>query len=602
MPMSPLRSSIAVVTGAALGFVAVACVFWMPDRWQLIIYVQSTGANELRLPIGYGLATAAWIATLTGPTHARVLALAPRAILIASAAHVLVLLAAFAAILPDTATFSSSAYQWYARLFCAAALASGTAWSIHVVRQAWWRPEAAMAMPVVIGAGTLALLLLRTEPMLAMLALAAGLVVAIGSGSAAIRDRAIGVLSGLRALVADDRVFAAAIFLVALALRLLYLQRVMSDPGYLETGADGPVYDELAWSIAQGHGIRESFTDRFPLLLLGYVWLLSAIYTIAGHSYLAVGFIQAVAGSATCVLLYSVAKELCGVTVARTATWFATISFPLLFAAAAIGHQAIDVFLTMVIVWLLVKGGRPGTWPWWRLAGIGVLFGIAIGVRETVIFFLAFVVLWILAVHPRRWSWRALGAAATVAGAAFVTIAPLILPKIESAEQRAKLRHHFDLLYRGEMDPVRMRDDIVPPLENPGAALAQLRDSPGLVLGTLGRAWVANFGMQFFSQPYGGFDLVFLRKSTPYYHALWFYAYALAIGGTVIAVWRLGADAHAAGLALVLGLIASRTVPHVILESNYRHRVPIEPFLILLASIAVVELVASARRLELSAA
>ena len=90
-----------------------------------------------------------------------------------------------------------------------------------------------------------------------------------------------------------------------------------------------------------------------------------------------------------------------------------------------------------------------------------------------------------------------------------------MLPKIESAEQRAKLRHHFDLLYRGEIDPVRMRDDIVPPLENPGAAFAQLRESPGLVLGTLGRAWVANFGMQFFSQPYGGFDLVFLRKSTP---------------------------------------------------------------------------------------
>jgi len=49
-------------------------------------------------------------------------------------------------------------------------------------------------------------------------------------------------------------------------------------------------------------------------------------------------------------------------------------------------------------------------------------------------------------------------------------------------------------------------------------------------------------------------------------------------------------------LVLVIGLIASRTVPHVILESNYRHRVPIEPFLILLASVAVVGLVRSASR------
>ncbi len=597
----PLSASIVAAASVMLGLVAVASVFWMPERWQVILYIQSAGSNEVHLPIGYLVATIAWIAALAGVTHASILILAPRAILIAAAAHVLVLLAAFAAILPDSDTFSAAVYQWYARVFCAAALASSTACSIHILRHAR-RTEAAMAMPVVIGAGTLALLLLRAEPALATLALLAGLVVAWGIGRAGIRHRAIGVVSGLRARLSDDRVFALVIFLVALALRLGYLQRVMSDPGYLETGADGPVYDELAWSIAQGQGVRESFTDRFPLLLLGYVRFMSAIYAVAGHSYFAVGFIQAVVGSATCVLLYSVARELCGATIARTAAWFAAISFPLLFAAAAIGHQAIDVFLTMVIVWMLVKGGRLETWRWWRWAALGVLFGVAIAVRETVTFFLAFVLLWIPTVHPRRWSWRAMGAAVTVAGVALVTIAPLLQPKIASTDERAKLRHHFDVLYRGEFDPVRMRDDIVGPLENPGAALAQLRESPGLVLGTLARAWVSNVGVQFFAQPYGGFDLVFLRKGTPYYFVLWFYAYALAIGGMVIAVWRLRTDAHAAGFALVLGLIASRTVPHVILESNYRHRVPIEPFLILLASIAVVQLISSARRLELAAA
>src|SRR4029450_13384577 len=104
----------------------------------------------------------------------------------------------------------------------------------------------------------------------------------------------------VRALLADDSVFLLMFFVIALVLRLLYLQRVMSNPGYLETGADGPVYDELAWSIAQGRGIRASFTERFPLLLLGYVWFVSAIYRIAGHSYFAVGAVQAVIGSAAC--------------------------------------------------------------------------------------------------------------------------------------------------------------------------------------------------------------------------------------------------------------------------------------------------------------
>ena len=113
------------------------------------------------------------------------------------------------------------------------------------------------------------------------------------------------------------------------------------------------------------------------------------------------------------MLFYSVAKELCGVTVARTATWFATISFPLLFAAAAIGHQAIDVFLTMVD---RVAVGEGRTARDLAVVAIGRHWRAVRDCHRVFAkpssFFLAFVVLWILAVHPRRWSWRALGAAA----------------------------------------------------------------------------------------------------------------------------------------------------------------------------------------------
>ena len=70
---------------------------------------------------------------------------------------------------------------------------------------------------------------------------------------------------------------------------------------------------------------------------------------------------------------------------------------------------------------------------------------------------------------------------------------------------------------------------------------------------------------------------------------MWFYAYALTVIGTVVALQRArGTGVAAAGALLVLGVIASRTLPHLILESDYRHRVPIEPFLILLASVGVV--------------
>lgn len=571
--------------------IAAAGVFLRPAWWDVVFYVQSSGANEVHVPVGFWLTAALWMVAVAQASGLALRRIAPRAVLIACATHLLLLLALSAPILDDPSAFTTSSYQWYARLFHAVMLAAGVVWSGRVAERIQ-SLSASIAVPVLLATAVLAVQLFRIDPFSVLIAGIAGFM-----AWRSMRDQ-VPMPERLRALWSNERAFMLAIFVIAVVLRVLYLQRVMSNPGYLETGADGPVYDELAWSIAQGRGIRASFTERFPLLLLGYVWFVSAIYTVAGHSYFAVGAVQAVIGAAACVLFYSVARELCGRPIARIAALFAAISFPLLFASAAIGHQAIDVFLTMVIVWMLVKGTATAQWSWWRWCALGALFGIAIAVRETVTFFLAFVLLWIPFLFPRPFSARAVGAAALVVLAAFATIAPLAIPKVATATQRDKLRHHFDILYRGEADPIRMRDDIVAPLSNPDAALAQLRESPGLVLSTLGRAWASNFAVQFFAQPYGGFDLVFLRKGTAYYYALWFYAYALAIGGVIILLRELRIGPHAAGIVLVLGLIASRTVPHLILESNYRHRVPIEPFLILLAAVGVVRLISAAKRTE----
>jgi len=580
---------IVVAAGAALAAGAAASAFWVPQRWEWVLYTQSSGANEIRIPIGYWLVVTAWLLALSRATRSPLRAIAPRAIVIAIVTHMLVLLAAFSAILDDGGAFTTGAYQSYARIFSVTVLAVCSAAAVHVVQNIR-QTSVAMASPIVAAAGLLAVMLLCAEPVLASAAIVTGRMAWTAAGRRHLRAGA----SWVRAWLAGERAFMATLFLAALALRLLYLQRVMSNPGYVETGADGPVYDELAWSIAQGKGIRESFTERFPMLLLGYVWFVSGIYKIAGHNYFAVGAVQAVIGSAACVVFYRVAREICGSAIARTAAWFAVISFPLLFAAAAIGHQAIDVFLTVLIVWMLVKS--TPAWPWWRWVAVGVVFGLAIAVRETVTFFLVFALVWIPFRFARPWSWRAVGAAAVVAAATIGTLAPIAAPKLATERERDKLRHHFDILFRGEADPIRMRDDIVAPLSDPSAALAQLRESPSMVLGTLGRAWASNFAVQFFAQPYGGFDLVFLRKGTAYYYGLWFYAYALAVAGVVILLRRLRVDARAAAIALVLGVIASRTVPHVLLESNYRHRVPIEPFLILLAATTVVHLVGSARQ------
>jgi 4-amino-4-deoxy-L-arabinose transferase-like glycosyltransferase len=398
------------------------------------------------------------------------------------------------------------------------------------------------------------------------------------------------MVTAVRAAAANQTLFLSAVCLIALGLRLLYVQRIMSDVNYLDAGADGRTYDTLAWQMAGGGGVPETFTNRYPLLLLGYVWFLAAIYKVIGHSYLAAVAVQSMIGAAVSWLIYLAGKPVFGDGVARLAALFTALSFSLIFAAASLGHQAVDVFLTaLVTVLLLQLVAHDG--PLWRWGAAGVMMGAAFAVRETAIFFAAFVAAWIVAAYPRGWR-ASLPALASYAAGAAIVVLPFLAPKVWTHESRQAMRGHFERMYRGEGETSSMpRPDLVSPVADPGAALSQLEKDPRGIIGTLVRASAQNFVLQFFTQPYGGFDLVFLRKGTEYYYAMWFYAYALTVLGTIVATGMISHRGFpASAVILILGVIASRTFPHLILVSNYRHRVPIEPFLILLASVGAVSL------------
>lgn len=590
-------SRVALATsGLAMAAAAVIAVMIVPARTQWSVFIESSGANEVVFPFGYWAVVAAWALVAMSFTAETPRVVVIRAIEVGLFFHVLLLLALLSPRLADRSAFSTRVYWWYTRLFCAAALAGSTWWAGRAIRLLGALGASGtrlLDVPIIVGAALLALSIAQFDPVMA----AAGF--AMGGAATAVPwpqvARSSFVVS-LRRIVATERVFVLAVFLLALALRILFLRRVMSRPNYVETGADGPVYDELAWSIASGRGIRASFTDRFPLLLLGYVWFVAAVYFVAGHSYFILCAVQAVIGSFSCVLLYSIARDLFDTVVARVAMVFAAISFPLVFAAAAIGHQAIDVFLMLLIVWMLMRAMRaapPSRW-WW--AGIGAVIGLAVAVRETNVFLLGFVLLWIpFGFKQRRWT-GSLPAVAALIAAVAVVLLPIVVPMVATSEKRAGVRVHFDRLYRGDADVGALRTGIVGPLTAPRAAARQLIDDPRLVIGTLARAYARNIGLQFFTQPYGGFDLVFLSKGSQYYYGMWFYAYALAVAGIILAIRAIRAGGPAAaGLALVLGVVVSRTLPHLFLESNFRHRAAIEPFLILLTAGAAVGFAQSMR-------
>jgi hypothetical protein len=572
--------------------VASAAGWLAPDRMRLLVPVTSSASvSEIVFPIGHWIAVVAWAAAVVWRHPSDRRRILYRCIGVGVALDALILVGLFVPRLDDRAAFSAAVYLVYARMFCAMALGLATAWLLGWLQRITADANVMVGLEAPLAAGWGALLIAVAAHSLVMTVAALAIGVVIAGAVRMVRTGSLAGASALaRAIATDERAFLVAVCIVAVGLRLLYVTRIMSDPNYLDAGADGRVYDQLGWSIATGEGIPPAFSERFPLLLLGYVWFIAGVYSFAGHSYFALTAVQSILGAGACLLLYRIARRLFGRPTARVAAGFAAVSFPLVFAAATIGHQALDVFLTTLLVCLLLPLITAETRAW-RWSAAGVVVGLAFAVRETNIFLLCFLLPWIALTNPGGWR-TSFPRLAFFAVAAILVVLPFLAPKMWTRDDRQAMRAHFDRLYRGEGEGRRTtRTDIVGPLADPNAALAQLRGDPAKVIGTLARAYVRNFAVQFLTQPYGGFDLVFLRKGSAYYYGMWFYAYALTVIGTVVAARRIGRGGIvASGAILVLGVIVSRTFPHVILESDYRHRVPVEPLLILLASVGVVAL------------
>ena len=580
--------AIAALVGAAVFAVAAATTIGAPSATNLIVTIDSPGANRVVVPVVDWAAVALAAAVVARARRSTYPAALAQTAVVAFWTHVLLLLAASAGWMMARPTYSTGIYWMYARCFYAVAAAAAVAWSVRQFRS----PDAERMwlglVPIALAAATLSAIVARYDLPTALGGVSAGL--AAGATVATRRISPSLSLAGVRRIARNERLVLGAAVLLALAVRLMYTARVMSDPNYIETGGDARFYDRLAVGLVDGQSVASS---GYPLLILGYVRLLAVIYRLFGHSYLAVCLIQSLIGAAAVIGIWSIGKPVFGAAASLITAVFTAVSFQLAFSAVAIGHQALDIGVTVLVVWLLIAADRmrPRLWPW-LLAGVAL--GCAIAVRETSAFFLGFVFAWLAWTTRPRGEWPAFGRAAVAltAGAAAI-LAPLLVPMVATADRRLQLRRHFDRLATSH--ETKGREGLAGPLSHPDQALAQLREQPGFVLRAEARTVGTNFAVQFFTQPYGEFDLVSLRKESDYYYGVWCYAYLLTVVGMAAAARRIRAgDRQSAALALMLGLVVSRTIPHLFLESAYRHRAPLEPFLILFCAAGVVTVIGTA--------
>ena len=177
------------------------------------------------------------------------------------------------------------------------------------------------------------------------------------------------------------------VFGVALALRLLHLAIYSQNPMFRHPVLDPRYYDEWGQRIAGGDWLGEAVFEMAPL----YPYFLGALYSVFGHEYVAVCFVQSLLGAATCWLIYRIAHQLFGSAPALVAGVVAAIYPIFVYYDVMIMKTTPGMFLAVVALFLIVRH-RSATDVY--LAGLAL--GGAVLVRDNYLAVVPFLAGWYL--------------------------------------------------------------------------------------------------------------------------------------------------------------------------------------------------------------
>jgi tetratricopeptide (TPR) repeat protein len=176
---------------------------------------------------------------------------------------------------------------------------------------------------------------------------------------------------------------AGAIFLLALALRLVYLLQVRHTPVLDFLCIDADYYHKWAASIAAGDimGGAQVFTMA-PF----YAYFLAVIYRVAGAHFMPALVVQILIGSLSCILIFRIAQKYFNDRAALFAGLIAAVYPVFIFYDATLLKENLMVFFLLLFV-LLYDEKRP-----WKLALAGVCIGVNALMRPTIFLALPFLI------------------------------------------------------------------------------------------------------------------------------------------------------------------------------------------------------------------
>jgi arylsulfatase len=220
---------------------------------------------------------------------------------------------------------------------------------------------------------------------------------------------------------------------VALAVRLLTLWAAAEATPLL----DERTYALRAEALLDGRGFLGSYQSwvhhddgRRPAELPQYpgAWqppgqtaFMAAVLAVSGRSWLAVKLAQVLLGTLSVALVYALGRIWIDDRSGRTAAWIAALYPNLVAFTHYLFSETLFIFLLLLAVWLLeARRELPG---WGRTLAGGLVFGLGLLTRATLLWFLPLWMAWFA--WARRPHWREAGARAALAGlVALLVIVP----------------------------------------------------------------------------------------------------------------------------------------------------------------------------------
>ncbi|MBI4831783.1 MAG: glycosyltransferase family 39 protein [Candidatus Lindowbacteria bacterium] len=187
-----------------------------------------------------------------------------------------------------------------------------------------------------------------------------------------------------------------AIFFLALAIRVAYLNEIRDNPFFNHLMIDENAYDQWAQRIARGEWLGQEIFYQDPL----YPYLLGAVYSVFGRDLFWMRAFQLFIGAVSCALIYLLASSLFDRKVGLLAGALAALYKPFFYFEAMIEKTFLAIFLISLFLLLLTAARPRRSFLLWVAAGFTL--GLLALVRANTLALAAGVVVWLLITKGER--------------------------------------------------------------------------------------------------------------------------------------------------------------------------------------------------------